>query len=143
MTARTSNDIRVVSQQNITADWWGIRRKEFDIFISEFVIIEASRGDREAAAKRLAAIKGIAELEVKNMTVALAKSLMAQGSLPKKAEVDAFHVAVATTNGMDFLLTWNCKHIANAIMRPKIEQVCRQMGFEPPIICTPTELLEG
>jgi predicted nucleic acid-binding protein len=143
LTARPSNDIRSVSQQNITSEWWDFRRNEFDLFISEFVIIEASRGDKYAAAKRLAAIEGIAELEVLNTTAKLARSLISQGSLPTKAEIDAFHVAVAATHGVEFLLTWNCKHIANAIMRPKIEQVCREEGFEPPIICTPTELLEG
>ncbi len=142
LTARPSNDIRSVSQQNITSEWWSFRRNEFDLFISEFVIIEASRGDKNAAAKRLAAIEGIAELEVLDTTAKLARTLISQGSLPAKAEIDAFHVAVAATHGVEFLLTWNCKHIANAIMRPKIEQVCREEGFEPPIICTPTELLE-
>lgn len=82
------------------------------------------------------------ELEVLETTKALAKNLIVKGSLPVKAEIDAFHVAVATTHGMNFLLTWNCKHIANAVMRPEIEQVCRDMGFEPPVICTPNELLE-
>ena len=143
LTARPSNDIRSVSQQNITSEWWDFRRNEFELFISEFVIVEASRGDKGAAAKRLTAIEGIAELEVLDTTAELAKSLISQGSLPTKAEIDAFHVAVAATHGVEFLLTWNCKHIANAIMRPKIEQVCRETGFEPPIICTPTELLEG
>ena len=142
LTARPSNDIRSVSQQNITSEWWSFRRNEFDLFISEFVIIEASRGDKNAAAKRLAAIEGIAELEVLDTTAKLVRTLISQGSLPAKAEIDAFHVAVAATHGVEFLLTWNCKHIANAIMRPKIEQVCREEGFEPPIICTPTELLE-
>ena len=142
LTARPSNDIRSVSQQNITSEWWSFRRNEFDLFISEFVIIEASRGDKNAAAKRLAAVEGIAELEVLDTTAKLARTLISQGSLPAKAEIDAFHVAVAATHGVEFLLTWNCKHIANAIMRPKIEQVCREEGFEPPIICTPTELLE-
>ena len=143
LTARPSNDIRSVSQQNITSEWWDFRRKQFDLFISEFVIIEASRGDKNAAAKRLTAIEGIAELEILDTTAELARSLISRGSLPRKAEIDAFHVAVAATHGVEFLLTWNCKHIANAIMRPKIEQVCRETGFEPPIICTPTELLEG
>ncbi len=143
LTARPSNDIRSVSQQNITSEWWDFRRNEFDLFISEFVIIEASRGDKNAAVKRLAAIEGIAELEVLDTTAKLARSLIFQGSLPAKAAIDAFHVAVAATHGVEFLLTWNCKHIANAIMRPKIEQVCRERGFEPPVICTPTELLEG
>lgn len=142
LTARPSNDIRSVYQQNITSQWWDYRRHEFDLFICEFVIIEASRGDKNAAAKRLSAIAGIAELEVLETTAELAKVLIAQGSLPIKAEIDAFHIAIAATHGIQFLLTWNCKHIANAIMRPKIEQVCREKGFEPPVICTPTELLE-
>lgn len=143
LTARPSNDIRSVYQQNMTSQWWDYRRHEFDLFICEFVIIEASRGDKNAAAKRLSAIAGIAELEVLEATAELAKVLIAQGSLPIKAEIDAFHIAIAATHGIQFLLTWNCKHIANAIMRPKIEQVCREKGFEPPVICTPTELLEG
>jgi len=142
LTARPSNDIRSASQQNITADWWDIRRNDFDLFISEFVIIEASRGDINAAKKRLSVLEDIPELEVLIETAELAKALISKGSLPSKAEIDAFHVAVATTHGVNFLLTWNCKHIANAIMRPKIEKVCRDRGFEPPIICTPTELLE-
>ncbi len=84
LTARPSNDIRSVSQQNITSEWWDYRRDEFDLFISEFVIVEASRGDKNAAAKRLTAIEGIAELEVLNTTAELAKSLISQGSLPTK-----------------------------------------------------------
>jgi hypothetical protein len=68
---------------------------------------------------------------------------MADGPIPAKAEVDAFHIAVAAMNGMDYLLTWNCTHIANSIMRPKIETICRQRGIEPPMICTPQELMEG
>jgi len=108
LTARPSNDIRSVSQQNITSEWWGSRRNKFDLFISEFVIVEASRGDKNAAAKRLAVIESIAELEVLDTTAKLARSLLSQGSLPEKAEVDAFHVAVAATHGVEFLLTWNC-----------------------------------
>ncbi len=60
--------------------------------------------------------------------------------MPRKAAIDAVHVAIAAVNGMDFLLTWNCAHIANAVMRPRIESVCRSVGFEPPTICTPEEL---
>ncbi len=67
----------------------------------------------------------------------------AEVPIPKGAEIDAFHIAVAAVNGMDYLLTWNCKHIANAAMRPKIEEICRNHGFEPPTICTPQELMEN
>ena len=105
--------------------------------------MEASRGNEEAAARRLAVIEGIAELEVTVKARDLAHALIREGSLPLKAEIDAFHVAVAAVNGMNYLLTWNCKHIANAVMRPEIEGVCRRHDYEPPIICTPSELLEG
>ena len=78
-------------------------------------------------------------MEAKN----LAEALVRDGSLPVKAEIDAFHVAIAAANGINYLLTWNCTHIANAVMRPRIEAVCRRLGYEPPIICTPSELMEG
>jgi len=72
----------------------------------------------------------------------LGLELVARHALPAKAEIDAYHVAIAATNGMEYLLTWNCMHIANAYTRPKIEAVCRELGYEPPIICTPEELTE-
>ena len=143
LTARPSNDIRAAACQNITVDWWDNRRADFDLYVSEFVVVEASRGNEEAAARRLSVIEGIAELRVTEATRNLAEALIKDGSLPANAEIDAFHVAVATVNGINYLLTWNCSHIANAVMRPRIEAVCRRRGFEPPIICTPSELLEG
>lgn len=143
LTARPSNDVRVVANQNITTDWWENRRSDFNLYISEFVIAEASRGHSEAAARRMAAIKGIAELKISEEARDLAKALIAAGSIPEKAQIDAFHVAVAAVNGINFLLTWNCAHIANAVMRSKIEAVCREEGVEPSIICTPNELLEA
>ena len=137
LTARPSHDLHTVSQQNITVDWWELRQHNFVLFTSEFVLMEAARGDKQAAAKRLAIVQSMTELEVLETATVLAKALIVEGSLPSKAEIDAFHVAVAATHGMNFLLTWNCKHIANAVMRPEIERVCREMGFEPPVICTP------
>ena len=73
----------------------------------------------------------------------LARNLVSKGPIPDRAEMDAYHIAVAAVNGMEYLLTWNCTHIANAVMRPQIEEICRQQGFEPPVICTPQELMEG
>jgi len=73
---------------------------------------------------------------------ALAENLVRAGSLPRTAAVDAVHIAVAVVNGMDYLLTWNCTHIANASTRPRIEQACRSHGYEPPVLCTPEELME-
>lgn len=143
LAARPSNDVRAAACQNITAEWWDERRGDFELYVSEFVLAEASRGNEEAAARRLEALDGIAELEVSESVKLLAEALINEGSIPPKAELDAFHVAVAAVNGVNYLLTWNCTHIANAVMRPKIESACRGAGYEPPVICTPSELLEG
>jgi len=142
LTARPSNDIRAMANQNTTIEWWEYRRSEFDIYISEFVTAESTQGDPEASARRMAAIEGIPELDVTVEVKKLAKVLISEGPIPKQAEIDAYHIAVATANGMDYLLTWNCTHIANAVMRPKVEAVCRNHDYEPPTICTPQELME-
>lgn len=106
-------------------------------------MVEASQGHPDAAKRRLDVLNGIDELETPIEVRDLALALIQEGSLPEKAELDALHIATAAVNGMDYLLTWNCKHIANAVMRPKVEAVCRKHGYEPPIICTPQELMEG
>ena len=143
LTSRPSNDIRVAASQNMTIEWWETRRSIFDLFVSEFVVAEASLGHPDAASRRMVAISGIPELEATEEVRTLGKALIAEGSLPPKAEIDAYHIAVSTVHGIEYLLTWNCTHIANAIMRPKIENLCRKYGYEPPIICTPQELMEG
>ena len=143
LTARPSNDLRAVANQNTTIEWWENRRSEFETYISEFVVAELSQGHPEAAARRLVAIKEISELDVTEEVRHLSKAIVAEGTIPERAMIDAYHIAVAAVNGMDYLLTWNCTHIANAVMRPQIEAVCQSNGFEPPIICTPQELMEG
>ncbi len=143
LTAHLSNDLRVAANQSVTIEWWETRRPDFDLFISEFVTTEASLGNTEAANKRLEIIEDIPSLSVNDEVRKLAEALITEGPIPPNAEIDAFHRAVSAVNGIEYLLTWNCTHIANAIMRPKIEEVCRQQGFEPPIICTPQELMEG
>jgi hypothetical protein len=140
--ARLSNDLRVAANQNTTIEWWETRRPCFELFISEFVAAEAILGDSEVAQKRLETIVDLPKLSITDAVKTLAKSLISEGAIPPKAEIDAYHIAVAAVNGVEYLLTWNCAHIANAIMRPKIEEVCRRQGFEPPIICTPQELME-
>ncbi|MBA2592886.1 MAG: type II toxin-antitoxin system VapC family toxin [Pseudomonadota bacterium] len=143
LTARPSNDIRAAANQNATLEWWDIQRPKFDLLISEFVTAEASLGDSEAAQRRLMVIAEIPELEATEEVRVLGQTLISQGAIPQKAEIDAYHVAIAAVNGLEYLLTWNCTHIANAIMRPKIEAICRSCGYEPPIICTPQELMES
>ena len=125
----------------ITRDWWDNRRHDFDLFVSQLVIDEASAGDPAAAARRLEALEGIPLLETQDDTQVLVSALIRDLSLPDKAAADAVHIAISVVNGMDFLLTWNCTHIANAAFRPVIESACRSLGYELPVICTPEELM--
>jgi predicted nucleic acid-binding protein len=143
LTARPNNDFRAMSNQNVTLEWWELERPKFELVISEFVIAEASLGHPEAAQRRLAALAGLVELQATQAVKALGRELVTRNALPITAEIDALHVAIAAVNGIEYLLTWNCTHIANAHTRPKIEATCRALGFEPPIICTPQELTEN
>ena len=94
------------------------------------------------APERLAFLEDIPLLEISDTAEALAEALLNGVPLPPKATIDAYHISVAAVHGIEFLLTWNCKHIANPALRARIEFVCREMGYEPPVICTPQELLE-
>ena len=98
-------------------------------------------GDAKAAARRLEILAPITLVRVNAEAANLADGLLRAGGLPQRAGADALHIAVAAAHGLDYLLTWNCKHIANASLRGKIEAVCRAAGFEPPVICTPQELI--
>jgi hypothetical protein len=109
--------------------------------VSQAVITEAGRGDTGAAAGRLAALEDIAVLEVTEDASRLAEAFIEQHALPGKAAVDALHIAVAMVMGMDYVLTWHCTHIANAAIRPRIEEACHKLGYEPPVSCTPEELM--
>ncbi len=141
LTAWRNPDLIMAANQEITKEWWG-NRGQYDLFLSAFVIQEASTGDPEAAKKRMSVLEGIPEVDITEEVENFAIALIEKIPLPPKARIDALHIAVATVGGMNYLLTWNCKHIANATLRPKIETVARELGFEPPIICTPQELWE-
>ena len=140
LTGAASRDLILAAHQQITREWWEDRLR-FALYISEIVDQEAGGGDQSAAALRLQALKGIPVLELSSEARTLAKQLVTDGPLPERAAVDALHIAISVVNGMDFLLTWNCTHIANAAMRHRIEAVCRSLGYEPPVICTPEELM--
>lgn len=143
LTAWLSRDLIRAAHQQITQDWWNNRRRDFELFISEFVINEASAGDAEAADKRILALETIVLLDVNSDVENLAKKLIADKALPPKAATDALHIATATVHGINYLLSWNCKHIANAEMQDAIEKACDESGFKCPKICTPEELLGG
>jgi hypothetical protein len=142
LTAWPSRDLVRAAHQQITREWWQSRRNEFDLFISQFVIQEVTAGDSEAAAERVSVLEGVPMLEVNEDTNVLAQELIQRTPLPSRAIVDAFHIAVAVIHGMDYLLTWNCSHLANATLRGRIESISRDAGYQPPVICTPEELME-
>lgn len=142
LTARPSGDLIIAAHQKVTQDWWLHSKPHFDLFISQLVKDEAGGGDEGAAKKRLQALTGLPLLSVNQEALELAKAIVNQAVIPQKASEDALHIALATTNGIDYLMTWNLKHIANAVVRNQIEALCRTEGYEPPVICTPEELKE-
>ena len=140
LTARPSRDLLVAAHQQITSDWWAAGRQVFDCYISQAVLEEAAGGDPEAAKRRLAVVRDMPLLSVTDDAMRLADDLVAAGAIPAEAAEDALHIALAAVHGMDYLLTWNCRHIANATMRNRIADVCADHGYVPPVICTPEEL---
>lgn len=142
LTAWRSRDLVIAANQEATREWWDEHSKSFELYISEAVTQEAVGGDERAASRRLEIITEIPELNITHAAQDLAKRLMREIPLPAKAEIDGLHIAIATVHGMDYLLTWNCRHIANAVLRHPIEAVCRKGSYESPVICTPLELME-
>ena len=142
LAASPSRDIVIAGHQEITRQWWE-RRDRFELFVSEAVVDEAKRGDAVVAARRQALLSGIPVLDLGVEVHDLAVRLLRIRAVPAKALVDAVHIAVAAVNRIDYLLTWNCTHIANAAVRGKIEQGCRAAGLQAPAICTPEELMEA
>ncbi len=141
LTARPNRDVVIAGHQQITHEWWETRRTSFELCVWQLVLDEASAGDAVAAQDRLAVLRPMLVLETTAEAVELAKELLQAGVLPAKATNDALHISVAATKAVPYLLTWNCRHLANAVMRPVIEKICSEKGFKAPIICTHEELL--
>lgn|SRR5487761_1880498 len=142
-TSRPSRDLITAANQQMTHEWWDKHRGRYELFISQAVIKECRQGDPVAAQERLALLTGIPELDVTDEVESLAMDVFEFVRLPEKARLDALHIAVSASNGVDYLLTWNCTHIANAALRGRINEVCRSFGLRAPIICTPQELSES
>ncbi len=143
LTARATNNLLAAAWQTATAEWWDMHRQRFDLRTSALTIEEAGRGHQEAAARRLEALEGITILPITEAVVSLADVLMHGRTLPTSAQNDAIHIAVSAVHDIDYLLTWNFRHIANAETRPLIRKVCEQQGYVSPEICTPSELMGG
>lgn len=136
-------DVVVAAHQQITREWWANRRHEFTLFASAVVIEEALRGDPEYAKARMGIIEQLRLADVTRAARALAAQLLLEAALPPKANADALHISIAAVNGIDNLLTWNCTHLANASILPRVNEICRAAGFEPPYVSTPEELMVG
>ena len=141
LVARPSRDMIAAAHQRLTQEWWRVRRKRFTLYCSQLVVREATAGDRRAAQRRLAIIRDIPLLDINDLATRIARALLDEGAISKKATEDALHVALAAAHGMEYLLTWNCKHIANAEIRAGVAAVCHTHECEPPVICTPEELM--
>lgn len=141
LTAKPSKNILAAAWQELTRKWWAHRRTHFDLFTSELVLFEAHKGDAEAARQRLNALEGIPILTTTDSAVELARRMINEGPLPEKAIDDALHIAFSAVHRIDYLMTWNFKHIDNAEMKPSIRELCRLHSHYCPEICTPQELM--
>ncbi len=143
LTGRPSRNLLVAAWQNLTLEWWDNCRNKFDLFTSEIVLEEAAEGDPKAAEKRIAVLQKIPLLELTDSVVDLAKKLIAENALPSNALDDALHISFSAVHNMDYLLTWNYRHIDNAEIKPFIRSIITKSGINYPEICTPQELLGG
>lgn len=143
LTGRPSRDLLASARQQITEQWWRDCRHRFELFVSPVVETEAAKGDPDAAHRRLSVMIGIPRLAINPEVECLAERFLQEGALPKTAAEDAVHVAIAAVHRLDYLLTWNCRHIDNAEKKPAIRAVCAIMGYPCPEICTPEELMGG
>jgi predicted nucleic acid-binding protein len=141
LTSRPSRDLIVAGHQQITREWWEKRTGSFRLYVSQLVIDEVSAGDPTAARERLRVLRHIPLLDITPQVAELATGILAAGKIPRKAATDAAHIAIAAAHGMDFLVTWNCVHIANAAIAKALAFICREHACECPVICTPEELM--
>jgi hypothetical protein len=141
LAARPSRDLLVAAHQQITRDWWESRRSEFELYVSQLVVQEVRAGDTLLANRRLELLQDLPVLAVSREILKLAEDLITEGPIPRKAAGDAAHIAIATVYGCEYLLTWNCRHIANAELYRAIRQVVDRHGFDLPSLCTPEELM--
>ena len=142
LTGRPSRDMVIAAHQELTRQWWDTRASSFELLVSELVREEVAKGDVEASDKRLSIIRKLPILGTSNEAILLAEQLILSGPIPREYAADALHIAISTVNGIEYLLTWNCKHLANAAHRNKIEIVVEEAGYTCPVICTPEELME-
>ena len=141
LVANQSRNLVTAGQQQATRDWWAQRRSSFYCVVSEETLTEAARGDAAQASLRLAALAGLPVLPIAVEAERLAADFLRTGALPSSARSDAIHLAVASFAEVDYLLTWNCRHLANAQIIRRLEREAARSGWNLPTICTPPELM--
>jgi predicted nucleic acid-binding protein len=140
-TSKPSRDIIVLAHQEITRQWWPMAMERYNVFISEIVVEEASFGDTEAAKRRLMELKDFPHLELSDKIEEITQVYMDRLDIPEKSFRDAAHLAVASVHNIDYLVTWNCAHLANGEIIKKLMKINKSFGIYTPIICTPEELM--
>ncbi len=140
-TALPSFDPVILDRQRRTQIWWQDRRDQYELFASQIVLQEAGGGDPDAAARRLEMLANVPLLDIELSTMDTARDMIRRRLLPPNAATDAAHLAIAAASGMDVLLTWNCTHLANTDILLGVSRYLRSHGWEPPIVCTPFEML--
>jgi len=140
-TGRRPRDLVLSARQQLTMEWWDEHRFKYELFASQIVLDETRRGDAEAASKREEFLHGIPLLDISERVIEVAEDILASGIIPPKVADDAYHIACAGVHQIDFLLTWNCSHIANPHNRRRIRERLARHGIEIPVICTPEELI--
>ena len=141
LAARPSRDLLQTARQQLTYTWWNNMRQNYELCISEIVLDEVASGDADAAQRRLPFLHNLPLLDLTEAVSDVAKAIMGSGLLPQEAARDAIHIAVTSVHGIDILLTWNCRHIANAAIMKEFRTIVAGCGYELPILCTPEELL--
>lgn len=142
-TAYPSSDIQIAALQHQAREWWSVERPKFNLVTSQLTINEASGGDSSAAAERLKLLDGLPIVPLDHDVDRLANLILARHLMPQKAAADAVHIAAAAIAGVNYLLTQNCKHIANAHELPRVYRLLEEQGYGQFLICTPTEFLGG
>jgi hypothetical protein len=138
--ARPARDLLQAAHQQVTRDWWDLKRAKHELFTSQVVLDEIGSGDQEMARQRLELMATIKLLDLTDEASALTKEILRSGLLPSSADRDAAHIALATVHEMDILLSWNCRHIANAAIQARLRRVAEKSGYALPVLCTPDEL---
>jgi len=141
--ARRSRDILQAARQELTIDWWTFRRNDYVLYTSLPVLNEVMRGESDLASARMELLKDIPLLAMNEAVISVAESFIEKRIIPSKVAEDALHISCAAVHGMDYLLTWNCRHIANPHIQRSIRLALKDLGFEMPVICTPEEFMEN